>query len=126
MRAHWMAAIVAVVSVVGAGAARAQDVDEDQRLLRLSAQAESATQHAQVAEQLIDRAETLDGQAVRLLRTSHRLEKTRFPNEHKLMASQQPGYKERAQAKKAEKTAKSHRRLAWHHQQKAVTLSVEP
>ena len=128
MRAQWLAAIVAAVSIVGTGAGRAQDrtIDEDQRLLRLSAQAESATQHARVAEQLTGRAETLDEQAVRLLRTSHQLESTRFPNQHKLIASQQPGYTERVQAKKAEKTAKSHRRLAWHHWQKAVTLNVEP
>lgn len=126
MRAQWLAAIVAVVGIVGTGAGRAQDVDEDQRLLRLSAQAESATQHAQVAEQLTDRAETLDEQAVRLLRTSHRLESARFPNQHKLIASQQPGYTERVQAKKAEKTAKSHRRLAWQHWQKAVTLNAAP
>ena len=128
MRAPWMAAIVAVVGIVGAGAGRAQDRDrdEDQRLLRLSAQAESASQHARVADELIDRATALDAQAARLLRTSHRLERSRFPNEHKLMASQQPGYAERAQARKAEKTARLHRRLAWHHRQKADTLSVEP
>ena len=63
MRAPWMAAIVAVVGIVGAGAGRAQDRDrdEDQRLLRLSAQAESASQHARVADELIDRATALDG-----------------------------------------------------------------
>ena len=126
MRALRMAAIVAVVGIVGVGAGRAQVVDADQRLLRLSGQAESASQHARVADELIDRATALDGQAARLLRTSHRLERSRFPNEHKLMASQQPGYAERAQARKAEKTARLHRRLAWHHRQKADTLSVEP
>lgn len=127
MRARWMVAIVAAVGMISGSAVRAQDVDEDQRLLTLSARAESAAQHAQVAGLLTDRAETLDGQAIRLLRTSQRLEKSRFPNEHKLMSSLQPGYQERAQAKKAQKTAKSHRRLAWHHQQKAATLSsVEP
>ena len=126
MRARWMAAVVAAVTMMGAGAGRAQDIDEDQQLLRMSARAESAAQHSQVAVLLTDRAETLDGQAARLLQTSQRLEKSRFPNEHKLLSTQQPGYKERASAKKAQKTAKSHRRLAWHHQQKAATLSVEP
>ena len=126
MRARWMAAVVAVVGLMGAGAVRAQDVDEDQRLLRLSAQAESAAQHSQVAILLTDRADDLDVQAARLLRTSQRLEMSRFPNEHMMMSSLQPGYQERAGAKKAQKTAKSHRRLAWHHQQKATTLSVEP
>ncbi len=126
MRVRWMAAVLAVAGMMGAGAVRAQDVDEDQRLLRLSAQAESVAQHSQVAILLTDRAEDLDVQAARLLRTSQRLQKSRFPNEHKMMASLQPGYQERASARKAQKTAKSHRRLARHHQQKATTLSVEP
>ncbi|HTV00323.1 MAG TPA: hypothetical protein VMF13_07305, partial [Luteitalea sp.] len=76
MRARWMAAVVAAVTMMGAGAGRAQGVDEDQELLRMSARAESAVQHSQVAVLLTDRADVLDGQAARLLKTSQRLEKS--------------------------------------------------
>ena len=127
MRGQWMAAAIVAASVVAAPAgAGAQVVDEDQRLARLSEEAESATQHARVADEYRDRAKRLDTEATRLDRTARRLEKNWFPHEYKMPAPQRPGYRERQRAAEARHTARESRILAQRHEQLAVELNAEP
>lgn len=120
------AAVVLTLAVLGvSGAARAQVVDEDRDLARLSAQAESAAQHARVASLLRDRAATLENEARRLQRTARRLEQGRFPHEYKLPAIQQPGYRERQRAREARTQAREQRLRAARHEQSAVALNAD-
>ncbi len=84
MRAQWVAATIVVAVLAGtAQVGSAQVVDEDRRLAKMAADAESVEQHARVAEQYRDRAEALDTQAARYERTARRLEKGWFPHEYK-------------------------------------------
>ena len=93
MRGQLVAAVVAVAAFVGLpGVAGAQIIDEHQRLARLSARAESAEQHAHVADQYLQHARRLDAAATRHTRNARRLEQRRFPNEQKGAAMLQPDY----------------------------------
>ena len=121
------AAVVLALGVIGVnGVVSAQIVDEDRELAKLSAQAESASQHARVARLLRERATTLDSEARRLQRTAQRLEKGRFPHEYKLPGIQQPGHRERLRAREAKAQAREQRMLAARHEQTAGTLNAEP
>ncbi|MGV3520062.1 hypothetical protein [Luteitalea sp.] len=127
MLRQWVAAMVVVACLVGtAPVAGAQVVTEERRLATMAAQAESPEQHARVAEQYRDRAESLDSQAARYERAARRLEKGWFPNEHKAQSMLRPGYAERQKAANARTAARETRVLAERHQKIAVELRNAP
>jgi hypothetical protein len=128
MRAQqWMAAMVVVAGLGGAAqVAGAQVVDDDGRLARMAADAESVEQHARVAEQYRDRARVLDTQAARFERTARALEARWYPHEHKAAPVQRPGYAERQQAARARRAARDARQLAQRHGQIATDLRSAP
>jgi biopolymer transport protein ExbB/TolQ len=122
-----MAAMIVVAYLAGqAQVGVAQVVDEDRRIAKLAAEAESAEQHARVASEARDRADQLDAQAARYERTARRLEKNWFPNEYKTPSMLQPGYRERQHAANARLAAKETRALAKRHRQIAIDLRTAP
>lgn len=124
---QWVAAMFMVavfggtVQVTGA-----QIVDEDRRLAKLAAEAESVDQHARVAEEYRDRARVLDTQAARYERTARALEARWYPHEHKAAPMQRAGYSERQQAASARRAAREARQLAQRHGQIATDLRNAP
>ena len=123
---RFAAALAAAALCLTIQPATAQPPDDDRQLARLSAQAESPTQHARAATLFRERAHQLDREATRLERQARRLEAQRFPHEHKLPAIQQPGYRERQRASEARSRAREHRVLAQRHDRTARELHAEP
>lgn len=127
MRAQWVAATIVVAGLAGtAQMGSAQVVDEDRRLAKMAALAESPEQHTRVAEEYLGRAEALDTVAARYERTARRLEKSWFPNEYKAQSMLRPGYQERQKAADARSTARDTRLLAERHRKIAVDLRNAP
>jgi hypothetical protein len=124
---QWVAAMIMVAGLGGtAQVAAAQIVDEDRRLARMAAEAESVEQHARVADQYRDRAQVLDSQAARYERTARSLEAGWYPYEHKAAPMLRAGYSERQQAAKAKRAAREARQLAQRHDQIATDLRNAP
>jgi hypothetical protein len=127
MRGQWMATLIVVAALAGtAQVAGAQVVEEDQRLAKMAVEAESAEQHARVAQQYRDRAEELDTKAKRLERTARQLEKGWFPHEYKAAPAHRAGYAERQQAATAKSGAREARLVASRHSQIATDLRNAP
>ena len=127
MRAQWVAATIVVAGLAGtAHMGGAQVVDEDRRLAKMAALAESPEQHTRVAEEYLDRAAALDTAAARYERAARRLEKGWFPNEYKAQSMLRPGYQERQKAANARSTARETRVLAERHRKIALDLRNAP
>lgn len=127
MRGQCTAALLVVASLLGmARVAGAQVVDEDQRLARMAAEAESAEQHTRVAQQYRDRADLLDTQAKRLERKARQLEKGWFPHEYKAAPATRSGYAERQRAATARAGAREARLAAHRHGRIATDLRNAP
>lgn len=127
MRAQRVAAMLVAACLCGTAVmAAAQVVDEDRRLARMAALAESPEQHSRVAEQYRDRAAVLDAEAGRYERIARRLEKRWFPNDYKAPSMLRPGYQERQKAANARSAAREVRVLAERHSKIAVDLRNAP
>ena len=126
MRVWWIVAGCLGVSLLAADPGGAQTADDDQRLAKLSAQAESPAQHARAAEEFRARAKALDREATRLERTARSLEKNWFPNEHKSPAPHRAGYTQRQRAAAARAAARDTRLAAARHEQLSAEVLAEP
>ena len=124
MAGQWMAAALLAAGLMGTAVeARTQD---DRRIAKLAAEAESQEQHTRVADAYRDRAELLEAEAAREARKARRLEAAWFPHEHKLPPMQRPGYRERQRAASARTEAREARVLAQKHTQIATDLRNAP
>ena len=126
MRGQCLAAIVVACVIGTAQVAGSQVVDEDQRLARMAAEAESVEQHTRVAQQYRDRADELDSRAKRFERTARQLEKGWYPNEYKAAPMHRAGYTERQEAARAKRGARDARVIASHHSRIATDLRNAP
>jgi hypothetical protein len=126
MRGQCLAAIVAACLIGTAQVAGSQVVDEDQRLARMAAEAESVEQHTRVAQQYRDRADELDSRAKRFERTARQLEKGWYPHEYKAAPMHRAGYTERQEAARAKRGARDARVIASHHSRIATDLRNAP
>ncbi len=127
---HGQQRVAALLMVVGlvctVPTARAQGPDEDRRLAKMAAEAESAEQHERVAQEFRARATRLDTQAARLERSARRLERAWYPHEYKAAPMHRAGYTERQQAARARREARESRLLAQRHVRSADDLRNAP
>ena len=128
MRASLVIGLFAMVagSLGVVGTSRAQVVQENGRLARLAADADTAAQHASVARAFRDRADALDAEAADHEAEVRNLEARRFPYQYKLPSNLQPEYQKRQRAIDARRAARGARALAQRHSQLAVDLLAVP
>jgi hypothetical protein len=124
---HFVAAMLVAASLLGSSVtSAAQVVDEVQQLARMAAMAESAEQHATVADAYGDRAARLEREAKRLDKKARQLEQGWYPHEYKAAPMHRAGYTERQDAARARKDAEGMRQLAQKHARTAVDIRNAP
>ena len=128
MRASLVIGLFAMVagSLAVVGTSPAQVVEENRRLARLAADADTAAQHASVARAFRDRADALDAEAADHEAEVRDLEARRFPYQYKLSSNLQPEHRPRQRAIEARRAARDSRALAERHSQAAVARLAAP